>query len=47
MNEHGPPLGLVILLRVAMQGKDGGGILGDSMIRPRGEVVLGNTMRVL
>ena len=47
MDEYGSPLGLVVLLGLAVQGKNGCGILWDTMVRPGGEVVLGDTMRIL
>ena len=47
MNEHVSPLGLVILLGLAMQTKNGHGLLEDTVVRPGGEVVLGDMMRVL
>ena len=47
MDEYGSPLGLMVLLGLAVQGKNGSGILWDTVVRPGGEVVLGDTMRVL
>ena len=44
MNKYGPPLGFVVLLDLAVKGKDRRGILWDTVVRPGGEMVLGDTM---
>ena len=47
MNKYGPLLGLVVLLYLAAKAKDRRGILGDTVVRPGGEMVLGDTMGTL